>query len=316
MLSCERETQIATDQLLAQLDAADDACSRDSDCVGVSIGSVCTDGCSGGYVSKAGKAEFERAVSAVEHGICADFAERGCHYIPSGCPLQGGAIACVHGHCTLDDSTTTSNAGALSCDERVSRARDEWLRALPLADRECNVDSDCVDAPAPSCISECGARAILAADQKRLQEAVLAIDSDVCGDFESACGGGGGACRPAVPAPICWNHGCEAFASCVRFRDDMVREMTATASQFGKGCMSDSDCRLITLAIRCLQACPGTAVIASPDTETVLKNALEPIEGHDCSVFEAGCAAAVPPLDCPPAPSGVTCNAGQCVAVP
>ena len=207
-LSCGRQTQLATNQLIAAFDAADDSCLQASDCVGVTIGSVCTDSCYGGYLSKAGRAEVESAVSAVEHGVCAGFEDQGCQVIAAGCQAQFGTVVCLSAHCKLDQSghasdagTQTTDASTLTCEARTNAASAQLQQAIDHADKTCSTNADCVTAPSSTdCFAGCSTQAISKTGEAQVQEAVTTINAGVCAGFDA------GGCMlivpPCVPPPM------------------------------------------------------------------------------------------------------------------
>ena len=95
--SCQAHQRAATSIVLAAIEKAR-ACTKDADCLVVSVGASCFDACTGA-IGAGGKAAYDRAVEEANAKECAAFFKDGCKLpMPPPCAPQP-PVACLAGSC-------------------------------------------------------------------------------------------------------------------------------------------------------------------------------------------------------------------------
>jgi hypothetical protein len=318
-LSCEEQTNTAYKQLNAALDAADDTCTDASDCVRVGLGSVCTDGCVGGFVSDAGMSAFGAALSAVEHGLCAGFRKQGCHYDVSGCPIQPGPVMCLKGHCALDETGGGIDAGSdaggadpASCVERSDMAHLQLDRAIADADRNCSADDDCTVAPSKTdCFENCSFDVVSTKGETEVQDDITAINAGLCAGYADGCGFTEPSCKPP-PTPACKQGQCIGMfdvAMCDEASSLAQTRFDQASADVMRTCTQNSDCSYAPLPTCANPNCSITIVSNTSAAEVqaivdqINQDVCAPAEAGGCSYQSNGT------LCMPPAPQ---CTGGTC----
>jgi hypothetical protein len=101
-LSCRQREQLASAQMTATSEGADTRCARDEDCVLAPLNTLCNDSCFDVPVSTAGARELEEARSAIENGLCDDFAVDACTFLALPCvPPTSTSVGCRDQRCQL-----------------------------------------------------------------------------------------------------------------------------------------------------------------------------------------------------------------------
>jgi hypothetical protein len=114
-LSCVQREQLATAQIHAIGESADTSCARDEDCRLAPLGTQCSDACSGVPVSTAGAGEVQDARSAIESGLCKDFARDGCSFLVLPCvPPTSTNVGCRNQRCELIEPSPQASADCTS----------------------------------------------------------------------------------------------------------------------------------------------------------------------------------------------------------
>jgi hypothetical protein len=312
-LSCDQQNQLAAEQLHAVVDSADDTCTQASDCIAAGIGSVCTDGCGGGFVSKAGLAELEDAVSAVEHGLCADFRKQGCSYTAVGC-VPPPEPMCLNGHCRLhtepsdagDASSDVTDAGASTCSGRSQTAMMQLQQAIADADKTCTSDDDCVHAPSSTdCFEDCDLGIVSLDGRTQVQTAIDAINAGVCARYSARCTFAIPMC--AQPPKALCNQGQCGTADATM----CGQKATAAQQQFDQAkaavvdnCTQNSDCYYAPSPTCINPGCEITGVSKSSADQVhaivdqINQDVCAPAEAAGCSYATTGPACSPPALRC------------------
>jgi hypothetical protein len=312
MLSCEQQTRLAGEQLSAALDAADDTCAQASDCRRLSTGTLCTDSCSSGLVSKAGMNEVEAVMSAVNHGLCAGFKDQGCKVVASGCVPQPGAVACMEGHCAYDTTAAGIDAAAARtalCTDLYGEATTRLKQAAADADKRCSADDDCTLVWWSTCgNTSCGTQPASKTGESQFQTST----ADVCVEYtENDCPSGGGPSCGAPDSPVCRGGTCKF--SCGDRQQAAMEALQVATNAADRSCSVDDDCVIAPSSTDCSVGCDGDVVSVAGRKQ--VQDAIGKINtGEYCADFAAdGCG--LPDVDCsaPPKPAY---KQGQCEAAP
>jgi hypothetical protein len=101
-MTCEELTQTARDRIAATLDTihASMPCLSPADCTNVYLGVTCDPSCSR-HLSSAGAKAMNDTLADLEGGICIQYQQQGCPFLPQlPCPMDL-ANTCIDGVCTL-----------------------------------------------------------------------------------------------------------------------------------------------------------------------------------------------------------------------
>jgi hypothetical protein len=113
IFSCEQRASIIDDQLTQAANAADHACSTNTDCTMVTAPVECPGWvCSGAALSQTGASEVAPGLDAIKDGACQEFKDAGCRLSLADCGSPSPA-ACVEGRCV---DCAKDDCSAASCD--------------------------------------------------------------------------------------------------------------------------------------------------------------------------------------------------------
>jgi hypothetical protein len=190
-LSCADRGNMAHAQLSRATADADRSCSGDGDCKVAPSDTDCFGSCTFEVVSTKGEMQVQDAITAINTGLCAGYADDGCGFSEPSCKPPPTPV-CKQGQCIgmLD---------AAMCAASANLAQTRFDQASASIERTCTQQSDCSYAPLPSCANpNCNVTLVSKASADQVQALVDQINQDVCAPAEA------GGCSYEPTGPVCF----------------------------------------------------------------------------------------------------------------
>ncbi len=223
-LSCDARSNLATTQMIGARSVADKTCVDDGDCITVSLGTACSQGCNAAYVSQSGARTLGDARDVIESGLCAAFDDAGCTWFEPPCLPQAGVPRCVEKQCMLvadgvtRDCTSDFDPGSSSAstidlvywfNDEARACEGRYYEGGGGNGNRYATSAECIAACAPGSDPGCPPTTVWAS--KCVQGGI----AGGCGAYEMTCAlrcTGSDQCAVSGPGELCNAQGfCEAF---------------------------------------------------------------------------------------------------------
>jgi hypothetical protein len=220
-----------------------------------------------------------------------------------------------------DTSAATGGAGgggsdlaSASCTTLEQTLQQSVTATYTNASKSCQADRDCTTAGDVGCYYSCGGPIVSTSGKRTAEAAILQDTTPLCAELSQRCGPRGApGCPYQMPTTLGCNDGTCQPLGCEDLGRRAAARVDEALSNAPRDCTVDTDCSLISSAVRCVADCGSFRHSVATSAVAQLNQVVLLTQDPLCSEFESRSCPPPRPLPCEPAATpNAVCIGGQC----